>query len=466
MHRDDLWSPGQFMDELFHYYDTHSSSPNYFVLSSGINLFPLTRTWKKLIYLEIEQRLTYPFYTSPLGFPCSTRAVMARETFAATEGKVYSDEFALTACMTIGAAQAVAIVFAYLASQYQTPSMLLLGLNHPLFEQLARHYHIAITELIGEERDTSPTLPCAEIVAQEILRVKPGVVVLVQPNNPSGEVYTEAELTTIFCAARETEALLLLDQVGQLPISFDPWININKAIVSTQTQSLAILAQSFSKTDGIPGFRIGYLAVPPAMVEFVTRYQQRTIMNPPTALTLPIFLASLARCIFLGEQMEWLRDAGKRYLARFFSGLGKISLGELPACVAQELAPTSLLDLSNEYIAEQLQNYTVMQENQRYLLMKLQPYISRKTACKGGFNCLVEFAPFAHKDEFTVCRELFQSTQIALLPESSFRVYKHTRHNNFWVRVSLAVPQIVFQENIDTLERFLARQRSAIARRR
>ncbi len=360
--------------------------------------------------------------------------------------------------MTIGAAQAVAIAFAYLASHMHPPSILLLGLNHPLFEQLARHYHLSIVEMIGEERDTLTTLPHAELVAQEILRTRPGMVVLVQPNNPSGEVYTEAELATIFRAAKQTESLLLLDQVGLLPISFDSWININKALISTQTQTQAILVQSFSKTDSIPGFRIGYLAVPPALSEFVTQHQQLTIMNPPTVLTLPVFLSSLAQCLFLGERMKWLHDKHKLFLARFFYGFGKMSLGELPAQIEQALSPTSLLSSSHEYREEHLQNYATLKENQRYLCEKLQPYISRKTARQGGFNFLVEFEPFERKDELSVCRELFQATNIAILPESSFRVSQRVRKDNFWVRISLAAPQIDFQATIDTLARFLAQQ--------
>ena len=459
MATENVWSPGSFMNELFSYYDAHASSPHYFVLSSGINLFPMTQVWRELIHQEIEQMLAYPFYTSPLGFPASSRAVMVREIFAATEGRVTSDEFVFTPCMTIGAAQAVAMAFAYLATDSRASSVLLLGLNHPIFEQLARHYHFAISEMIGEQADSLTTLPRAEVVAQAILEQRPGIVVLVHPNNPSGEIYTEAELATIFRAARQTESLLLLDQVGQLSISYEAWVNINKVIISTQTQAQAILVQSFSKSESIPGFRAGYLAVPPAMEEFAARFQQLMIMNPQTILSLPIFLSSLARCLFLGTRMKWLNDERRRYLARFFSGLGALSLGELPSPLARQLSPSSLLELSERYMLEHLKNYETIRANQCYMCEKLQRYITRRTELKGGFNCLVEFEPFAGRDEFTVCREIFQATRIALLPESSFRVYR-ARRRNFWVRVSLAVPEASFQEGIDKLAGFLARPAS------
>lgn len=463
MSADDLWSPGTFMNELFSYYDAHASAPHYFVLSSGINLFPMTRVWRELLDLEVEQKLAYPWYTSPLGFPLSSRAVQARETFAATEGKLTSDQFALLPCMTIGAAQAVAIAFAYLAEACRTRSVLLPGFNHPIFEQLARHHHFTLFELIGEGTDSLPTLPAAAAVAQTIQEQRPGVVVLVHPNNPSGEIYTEAELATIFHAARQAESFLLLDQVGQLPVSYETWININKLILSTRVQDRTILVQSFSKSESIPGFRIGYLAIPPALETFVTRFQQLMIMNPQLALSLPVFLSSLARCLFLGTRLQWSGQEGNLYLARFFSGLGRLSLGELSSRLAQVLAPASLLTLSERYSQEHLKNYQSVCANQRYMHEQLGRYISRKTELKGGFNCLVEFEPFAHRDEFAVCQQVFQATGIALLPESSFRVYR-ARRANFWVRVSLAAPETLFQERIDKLAGCLAQQRFLTAR--
>lgn len=454
MATDALWSPSAFMNDLFACYDAHAAMPHYFVLSSGINLLPMTQVWRELIQLEIEQQLTYPFYTSPLGFPLSTRAVLVREVFAATEGRVASEQFAPAVCMTVGAAQAVAIVFAYLAEHGRDRSVLLLGLNHPIFEQLARHYHFAIDELIGEE--TTVTLPSAARVAQAIEEHRPGLVVLVQPNNPSGEIYTEAELATIFRAARRTESFLLLDQVGQLPIACQAWVNLTKALLATRTQQQAALVQSFSKGESIPGFRLGYLAIPPALAAFVTRLQQLTIMNPPLTLSLPVFLSSLARCLFLGGWLQWSGDESQQYLTRFFSGLGRLSLGECPPELEQHLAPASLHALSQRYIQEHLRNGETLCANQRYLQDRLGRYITRRTELKGGFNCLIECEPFARKDEFTVCQQVFQATGVALLPESSFRVYRAHREN-FWVRVSLAVPETTFQAGIDRLAAFWTR---------
>ncbi|MHB8599618.1 MAG: pyridoxal phosphate-dependent aminotransferase [Ktedonobacteraceae bacterium] len=458
-----VWSPDEFLSSQFvRRYNRIFTSPklkDYFLLSSGVNNFPMPRVWKELLNLEIEYDLAYHWYTAPNGFFSLRRAAKVWEAFSASEGNLHSPLLSHAVFMTIGASHAVAGIFDFIAESYNNASALILGLNYPLFERLARQYKIALLEMVNQDKDSSSTLPDVDNVVQFIISQRPELTVIAQPNNPSGEVYTEADLTKIFSAANRTGTLVLVDAVGQLPLSFDPWINVNKVILDTQAQSQVILVNSFSKTDSVPGFRVGYMLVPLKIAQHVFRYQFNSIMNPQTVPVLPIFFSFLARCIFLGEHMGWMKNEDRIGILHFFQNLFQITVAIAPENLLHEVSQILSLEgfnlLYERYVQEQIGNYQSIQQNYGYLLNTLGKYISRHTNLQGGFNCLVEFEPFAGKDEDDVCRELFETTTLAILTESCFRIYRPENRENFWVRISLASPESHFQKAIDRFKRYL-----------
>jgi len=455
--------PDEFMFRQFRRHSRVLRTParyDYFMLSGGANIFPVSNVWKELLALEISSDLAYGWYTSQEGFPSLQRAVSMWENHAASRGGFPREKpLGGHVCMTLGASQGVAAIFDYWAAVCGSKRTTFVGLNYGLFERLARHHGLAIRELLAEDEE-GRTLPPADLVACALRSEGPTLVVLVTPNNPSGEQYAPDDISKVLRAAVTTGSLVLLDQVGQMTMAQDCWLNVGELIVQEGAQDNAVVVNSFSKSDGVPGFRLGYVLGPKRIVQHVARYQLISTMNPPTVPLLPPFFSLLSRCIHRAEHEGWMTSAGREPLLSFARHMLDVTTAIAPPTVLEEMHRRMSAEGfeydHTRYLSHQEEVGRAIRQNHDYVMDRLGKYLSRATELHGGFNFLVELEPFAGQDEDQICHRLFDETAVAVLTESCFRVSRRQRHN-FWVRISLAAPAHRFQYAIDRLARFLSR---------
>ena len=132
LHIDQIGCPDEFMFRQFRRHSRILRTPtrfDYFMLSGGANLFPMSSVWKELLQLEIASDMAYGWYTSPEGFPTLQRAVSMWENYAASEGMFPAEKpLGSHVCITLGATQAVTAVFDYVSHSFRHKSVLLVGL--------------------------------------------------------------------------------------------------------------------------------------------------------------------------------------------------------------------------------------------------------------------------------------------------------------------------------------------------
>ena len=457
-----LGRPDEFMFRQFRRHSRVLRTParfDYFMLSGGANLFPMSSVWKDLLQLEIASDMAYGWYTSQEGFPTLQRAVSMWENYAASKGLFPTEKpLGSHVCITLGATQAVTAIFDYVAHSCRHKSVLFVGLNYALFERLARHYAFKIYELLNDDVKSLRTLPTAEQVTSFMRATRPAIVVVVTPNNPSGEQYNADEIAHILYEATNIGSLVLFDQVGQMLIAQDSWVNIGEVIVQTGSQDQIAVVNSFSKSDGVPGFRLGYLLGPERIASHAAQYQLIATMNPPTVPVLPPFFSLLARCVHVGERLGWLISCGREPLLSFAWHMFEVTTAVAPSDVLNEmgkcLSSRGFECTYGRYCHFQAEVGRAIRENHAYVFERLGKFISRATDLQGGFNFLIEFEPFSGKDEDAVCEQLFDETAVAILTESCFRVSPRQR-KNFWVRMSLAAPTENFRSAVDRFADFL-----------
>ncbi|MDZ7266333.1 MAG: pyridoxal phosphate-dependent aminotransferase [candidate division KSB1 bacterium] len=104
------------------------------------------------------------------------------------------------------------------------------------------------------------------------------LLILNSPGNPTGAVYSVAELTALAAIIREKQIFVLADE-----------IYFKLVYRETQTCSLAcfpelreqlILINGFSKAYAMTGWRLGYLAAPVAIARAAAKIQSHTTSNP------------------------------------------------------------------------------------------------------------------------------------------------------------------------------------------
>jgi dTDP-4-dehydrorhamnose reductase len=439
---------------------TRPERRQYFMLSGGANLFPMSDVLRELLHLELDTHLAYGWYTAREGFAPLRRAAALWENYAAGGGD-FPGHWPLGrhVAMTLGASQAVSAVVDYVAASRPGSTMLLAGLNYSLFERQARHAGLRVCECLGEDFGALTTLPPAGELGAVVRHTRPSLLVVTLPNNPSGEQYSEDELEAILKGARDAGTLVLLDQVGRMPMALRPAPNVGNVVARLGAPAGVVLVNSFSKSDAMPGFRTGYVLAHERIIEHVGLYQHTSTMNPPTVPVLPVFFGLVARCVHLGEVAGWVRPDGRdrllTFARRLFEATTAVAPADLIDAVRRRLEPGQFAIDFERYRADHQSIGRAIKRNRDYFVARLGHYAERVTTLEGGFNCLVELGPFSGKGEHDVCRRILAEKGLALLTESCFRMTPRKRQN-FWVRVSLAAPEALFAAAVDRLRSALA----------
>ncbi len=94
---------------------------------------------------------------------------------------------------------------------------------------------------------------------------KPKALILCNPSNPSGKVFTREELLCIARLAEEHDAFVITDEVYE-HIVYAPGTHVYFATLPGMFER-TISCSSLSKTYSITGWRLGYVIAPPAVID-------------------------------------------------------------------------------------------------------------------------------------------------------------------------------------------------------
>jgi aminotransferase len=120
----------------------------------------------------------------------------------------------------------------------------------------------AVPRPVALDRETLAFDPAA---LRAVLGKRTRAVVVNTPGNPSGKVWTRAELEQLAAVLDGTDVLVLTDEVYEY-MCFDGRAHLSPAAVAGLAER-TLTMNSFSKTFSVTGWRVGFLAGPPAIVE-------------------------------------------------------------------------------------------------------------------------------------------------------------------------------------------------------
>jgi hypothetical protein len=101
------------------------------------------------------------------------------------------------------------------------------------------------------------------------------VILVTNPNNPTGAVLNEEEMDAVVRAARRVNAWLLVDEIYRGaevsgPTSPTFWGRYDKLLITS----------GLSKAFGLPGLRIGWVVAPPKLISRLCSYHDYTTLTP------------------------------------------------------------------------------------------------------------------------------------------------------------------------------------------
>ncbi len=189
-------------------------------------------------------------------------------------------------------------------------------------------------------------------------------LVLCNPSNPSGKVFTEGELRIIADLAVKYDIYVITDEVYE-HIIYTPHKHVYMATLPGMRER-TLMCSSLSKTYSITGWRLGYVIAPPEITERVKKVHDFLTVGAAAPL------------------ME---------------------------------AATVGLKFGDEYYKELQAHYTHMRD---VLCGGLDDIGLIYTKPQGAYYVMVDISEFGYDDDYRFCEELAEKVGVGAVPGSSF----------------------------------------------
>jgi aspartate/methionine/tyrosine aminotransferase len=132
-------------------------------------------------------------------------------------------------------------------------------------------------------------------------------IVVNTPNNPSGKVFTRAELELIGALCREFDALIITDEIYE-HILYDGHVHVAPATLPGLRER-TITISGLSKTFSVTGWRLGYLIAPPDLTDAIRKVHDFLTVGAPAPL-------QEAAAVALGFPDSFYDELARMYAAR------------------------------------------------------------------------------------------------------------------------------------------------------
>jgi aspartate aminotransferase len=121
------------------------------------------------------------------------------------------------------------------------------------------------------------------------------VLLLNTPWNPTGTVFTRAELNECLDFAARRDLHVLSDEIYETLV-YDGGRHVSPAAISSDARQRSVLVNSLSKTYSMTGWRVGYCAAPAEIIRAMLLVWQQFSRGPAT------FVQHAAACALLSDQ--------------------------------------------------------------------------------------------------------------------------------------------------------------------
>ncbi|MDO8577347.1 MAG: pyridoxal phosphate-dependent aminotransferase [Candidatus Wildermuthbacteria bacterium] len=143
---------------------------------------------------------------------------------------------------------------------------------------------VSYEEQIRLCRGVPVMVPYNEGVAdiKKYITEKTKVIIVNNPTNPSGKVYTREELQALYEEAMRNDVFLISDEAySDFTLEGEPFISMGTL---DEKKERVIIINSMSKSFGVYGWRVGYVIANPQIINLILKINQHLVTCAPTVI--------------------------------------------------------------------------------------------------------------------------------------------------------------------------------------
>lgn len=212
-------------------------------------------------------------------------------------------------------------------------------------------------------------------VLEDAFRMKPKALILCNPSNPCGKVFTRDELQTIADLAIRYDAYVITDEVYE-HIVYEPYHHTYIATLPGMRER-TIMCSSLSKTYSITGWRVGYVIAPPRIIDTVKKVHDFLTVGAAA----PLQEAVVTGLNFPDSYYEELQKVYTHKRDLFLKGLGDLGI--------------------------------------------------RHTNPEGAYYVLCDISEYGYESDLIFCEKLAEKVRVGAVPGSSFFKEDENRYIRF-----------------------------------
>ncbi|MBI3116076.1 MAG: aminotransferase class I/II-fold pyridoxal phosphate-dependent enzyme [Thaumarchaeota archaeon] len=246
-------------------------------------------------------------------------------------------------------------------------------------------------------RLTEPDFRFDEEKLKEKFSSKTKLMIVNTPNNPSGRVFTEAELKLVADLCKDHDVTAITDEIYER-IVYKGYSHLSLATLPGMAERTVTIS-GISKTFSVTGWRVGYAVAPRRLTEAIRKVHDYMTVCAPS----PLQRAAAEGLAMPGSYYKSLRDSYERKRRFMLDSLGGMGF----KCVEPQ----------------------------------------------GAYYILADFTQFSKSDDFAFSNYLVRRAAVAVLPASSFYATKEAGKN--MVRFSYCKRDQTLKEAVQRLKRAL-----------
>ena len=207
-------------------------------------------------------------YTPPAGLPALRQAIASK--LKRENDLDYAPEEIIVSCGAKQALYNVAMVLLDAGDEVLIPGPY--WVTYPTQVLLAGGTPVIIPTTVADDFKITGDM------LRRYLTPKTKGIILNSPCNPTGAVYTPAELEDLARVLLDTDLFIITDEIYE-HIIYDGLKQISIATLDPALKARSIVVNGFSKSYAMTGWRLGYCAGPREVIEMCDRLQSQSTSN-------------------------------------------------------------------------------------------------------------------------------------------------------------------------------------------